>query len=893
MVSRTVGHYRIEEKLGEGGMGVVYRATDLRLNRSVAIKFLPASCAKDPERRARFEREARLLAALDDPNIAQIHGLEDCGGETCCLVLEYVPGQTLAERLAAKSLEMDEGLRLACGIAAALEAAHEKGIIHRDLKPANVKITPEGKIKVLDFGLAKTLLAEAAAEEASAAPTRTEETREGVIVGTAAYMSPEQARGKPLDKRTDIWSFGCVLYEILARRRPFDGETFSDFIAAILGQEPDWKALPQTIPGDVRALLRRCLQKEPQRRLRDIGDARMELEDALAGAGPPEVGPAVRSRLRVAVLAGVCLLVGTAAASFVAGKIGRGAVPAVMRFSIPLAVNEVVHPLAGSGVAISQDGSRIVYAGNKDGRTQLYLRTLDRLEAKPLPGTVGGAAPFFSPDGQWVGFRYVANRTVRKVALSGGAPLTVVGADAFAGATWGAHDQIILNDQYPGGLDRVPAGGGTLLPVTRIEGEQRLHKDPVLLPGGKAVLFTVAAAGMDSYDDAQIAVVSLATGERKVLVQGGTSAEYSPSGHLVYARNGSLLAVPFDLSRLEVTGPPVDVLDGVFMCASTGIAHFQISESGSLVYAPGRELGDRTLVWVDRLGKEQPLPLPPRSYLHPRLSPDSRELAVEIEGPTHDLWTYDFARGTMTKMSLGGVSHSPLWTPDSSKLTYRLWGPGGFTMWWMPADHSAEPVRLTSFGKMQSPESWSPDGKVVAFTQVNAETGPDVYVLDIREGKPRPFAQTKFAEGSPKFSSDGRWIAYTSNESGRNEIYAQAYPGPGARVQISTDGGTDAVWRRAGSELYYRNGDKMMAVSVSASGAFSRPGVLWQGRYAHGLGSACGAPGATSSNYDVTADGQRFLMLKDDETAPAQINVVLNWAEELKRLYREKAAARL
>jgi dipeptidyl aminopeptidase/acylaminoacyl peptidase len=397
---------------------------------------------------------------------------------------------------------------------------------------------------------------------------------------------------------------------------------------------------------------------------------------------------------------------------------------------------------------------------------------------------------------------------------------------------------------------------------------------------------------METYDDARIEVQSLESGERKTLIEGGMCPSYSSTGHIIYAHEGKLLAVPFDLKRLAVTGSPVPVLDGVFMCVHTGSAHYSLADNGTLAYAPGQVLGgNRLLVWVDRAGHVQPLSTPPRNYLHPRVSPDGKHVAVEIEGPVHDFWSYDVESGVFSKVTVEGSSHWPLWTPDGKQFTYRRWVNGAFTMWRMPADRSGPPERLTDIGRMQSAASWSPDGRVVAFTQVSPDTGPDVYVMDVAgDRKPRPFVQTKFSEGSPKFSPDGRWIAYASNESGRNEIYVQAYPGPGAKVQVSTDGGTDAAWRPKGGELYYREGDKMMAVEVSTAGAFhaAKPKALWSGRYAHGLGSQCGPPGSTSSNYDVSADGERFLMIKQDEVSPAQINVVLNWTEELKRILRTK-----
>jgi serine/threonine-protein kinase len=433
--------------------------------------------------------------------------------------------------------------------------------------------------------------------------------------------------------------------------------------------------------------------------------------------------------------------------------------------------------------------------------------------------------------------------------------------------------------------------------------EDKLHYSPQLLPGGQAVLFSSTRSGIDTYDDARIEVQLLATGERRVLVEGGSYGYYSPTGHLIYARAGTLLAVPFNLARLAVTGPPVPVLEGISISLNTPTAHFGLSANGTLAYAPGPAVGgERTVIWVDRQGNAERLPMPPRLYLHPRISPDGQQVVVEIEGPAHDLYKYEIARGILTKMTLHGSSHWPLWTPDGTHLTYRIWGPGGalagakqgFTMWWMPADRSGSPERLTNIGIMQSPSSWTPDGKVVAFTQTSPETGSDVYVLaiDDPQRKPVPFAQTKYAEGSPKFSPDGRWIAYTSNEAGRDEIYVQSYPGPGPKIQVSKDGGMDAVWKPNGGELYYRSEDKMMAVSVTTEPKFTvaTPRLLWQGHYSLGASSACGPPGTNSSNYDVTPDGQRFLMIKDSasESFPTQINVVLNWTEELKRILQEK-----
>jgi dipeptidyl aminopeptidase/acylaminoacyl peptidase len=458
-------------------------------------------------------------------------------------------------------------------------------------------------------------------------------------------------------------------------------------------------------------------------------------------------------------------------------------------------------------------------------------------------------------------------------------------------ASWGPDDTLAFG-VYPAGMWRVPAGGGSHqeVPVVDPSKNERWGGYPEFLPGGNVVAYGFRTKDVDSFDDYNIAAYSFETRTRKILIESGMVAHYLPPGHLIYIRGGALYAAPFDAGQLAVTGPPVMVQDGVYQSHVTVVSQWAVSANGSLAYAPGGLVGGgRRLVWANRQGKVQPVALPPRAYLHPRISPDARQIAIEVEGPNHNVYLYDLNRGTFTKMTFDGSSHSPLWTPDGKRLTYRVGMPGPFKMWAMPADRSGAAEQLTTIGQQQSAASWSPDGRTVAFTQVSAETAGDIYTLDMSsDRKPRVFAQSKFDEGSPRFSPDGRWIAYCSNESGRKEIYVQAYPGPGPKIQVSVDGGSDPVWKRNGGELYYRNGDKMMAVTVVTGSTFtaSKPKLLWEAHYNQGLNSMCGAPGPTSSNYDVTADGQRFLMIQEgDEDAPAtEIRVVLNWSEELKRL---------
>ncbi|HEY6370985.1 MAG TPA: protein kinase [Candidatus Sulfotelmatobacter sp.] len=898
-----LGPYEILAPLGAGGMGEVYRARDTKLRRDVAIKILPEIFTSNPERLARFEREARMLAALNHSHIAAIYGVEDAGGVRA-LVLELVEGETLRERLRPSSLPLAEALVIARQIAEALEAAHERGIIHRDLKPSNIKITPEGTVKVLDFGLAKTTVNDAEGPDSEEMPTRTANTTSaGVILGTAAYMSPEQARGKAVDKRTDIWALGCVLFEMISGRVTFSGETASDTIAAILEREPPWNRLPESTPLAVRHLLRRCLEKDPRRRLRDIGDARIALEDAIANPVQDELarGKPVWITRRAAITALGSAGVGAVVGGLVGSRWRRVIQPrSLTRFRIPLPEGAFALASFNRRVAISPDGTHIAFniiSGGVSsyqgvGNDVFYLHSVHELEPKVIPFDAG--APFFSADSRWVGYMGSAagKPVLRKMALEGGPP-TDVCATGYVGATWTADDMIYFVSEIPGGLLRVAASGGDPKEVAKIDlakGE-RLHRYPCALPGGKEILLTVGTADTETFDDARIAVLNIETGQSKTLVEGGTHPRYSPSGHLLYARDAMVFAVRFDANRLEVTGQAFPVLEGVLMSRNSGVANYDVSASGDLAYIPGVcDKGERTLVWVDRNGNAEPLKLAPKAYLHPRISPDMRRLAVEIEGPNHNFYVYDFAREVLSHMTTDGKSHWPVWSPDGTQLVYRSGPMGRFKMWQVPADKSAPAIQLSGTGISQSAESWSPDGHAIAYTAVTPEAGAHIMVESLEgEHESRPFVDIKAPAGSPKFSPDGRWLAYCSNETKKPQVYVQAFPGPGPKIQVSSDGGTDPVWKMAGGELYFRNGDKMMAVQVSTAPTFTagHPRVLWEGHYSHGMSTSCGPPGATSSNYDVTADGQRFLMIKDEapDTALSKtVVVVLGWSDELNRL---------
>ena len=888
MTGSSFGNYRVEEQIGKGGMGVVYRAIDTKLGRSVAIKVLPDECAKDPARRARFEREARLLAALNHTHIAAIHGLEEFDG-VCALVLEYVPGDTLDKRLSSGPLPLKEALKICVQIADALESAHAKGIIHRDLKPANVKITPEESVKVLDFGLAKAL--EQGPVTTGPDDSTALETQANVVMGTPAYMSPEQAQAKPLDRRADVWAFGCILYELLAGRRAFPGATPSEVLAAVLAKDPEWKALGKEVPGRVRLLLRRCLEKDPQKRLRDIGDARLELEEVLSGAVVEgEETPAKRRPLWPALVAG--LLIGAAAMGAWMWIQSRRTPPLqVARFEVPLPQGHMQRVTWNPQIMFTRDGSAVTYLATlPDGSITVFRRPLDSLDISRLTDMKRFGTIVFSPDGKWIAWRDDPSTELRKIGAGGGAPVTLTTTDMFSRGDWGTDKYIYFTERYPAAISRIPENGGEKEPVTKLDAARQefVHKHAQILPGGRAIIFTVVSAGMESYDDASVELHVLGTKQRKVLVQGGFCARYSPSGHVVYARAGSLYAVPFDIGRFEVTGPSIKVADGVLMSTNVGSAYFDVSPKGALAYAAGvAEGGKRTLVWVDRQGKAEPLALPQRSYLFPRISPDQKTLAVEIEGPTHNLYIYDFARTVMTKMTTDGLSHAPVWTPDGKQLCYRSWKAGTMTMWRMPADRSGPEERLTSIGAWQSPVSVSPDGRYLAFNQ--GMMPPAVFVLSLDgSGKPQPLVKSSFSEASAKFSPDGKWVAYCSNESGKPEVFVRPWPGPGPKIQISSEGGTDPLWTRKGDEIFYRNADKMMVVAVSLAGGFQagKPRLLWEGHYSHGMSSSCGPPGVSSGNYDITADGRRFLMVKDNDqdVFSTKLVVVVNWARELTEL---------
>ena len=869
MIGQTISHYKINSKLGEGGMGEVYRATDTKLNRDVALKVLPKAFASDRERMARFSREAQVLAALNHPNIASIYGLED-SEDKHALVLELVEGETLAERVNKGGIPLEESLKIALQMAEALEAAHQTGIIHRDLKPANVKITPEGKVKVLDFGLAKALEEEVVAEDISQSPTISHmATRAGMILGTAAYMSPEQARGKPVDKRTDIWAFGAVLYEMLTAERAFEGSDASEVLASVIKVDIDWNKLPNDIPQVLRRWLRRCLQADPKQRLHDIADFRIEIEEYLSDSTADEVDravaflPSVSKRQMIGWL--LPCAIATAIITLTAVWIlSPQPVPKrLTRMALVLPSDQQLSSYGRHQVALSPEGTHLVYVANN----QLYLRAIDQLEAAPIPGTTGGGgrSPFFSPDGKSVGF--YAGGELKKVSIAGGAPATLCKAGNPYGASWGVDDRIVFG-QGSDGIFGVPAAGGKKELLIRVDPGREWAHGPQILPGGHSVLFTLG--GAFSWDDSQIVVQSLETGERKVLVDGGTDARYASTGHLVYVRAGTLLAVPFDLGSLEANGDPIPILEGVSQSELTGAAQYSFSDRGSLFYVPGLS-PERRLVWVDRNGVEEPIKAAARPYEQPRLSPDDRLLALEIEG---DIWAFDLVRETTTRITFDGGSR-PVWTPDGKQIVFTH-SSGLFRI---AADGSSGVEQVLEGGLYHS-NALSPDGQTLLLHAHNPKSEDALTVKLDGRSEPKPWLATIFSDVGTDFSPDGKWIVYESDESGQAEIYVRPFPGPGKKINISTNGGIQALWK-ANGEIFYRQENQVIAVQVQTEPELmvGRPQHLFEGQYIFG-----GA--GQFASYDVTPDGQRFVMIKGGATGEArqEIIVVLNWFEELKRL---------
>jgi eukaryotic-like serine/threonine-protein kinase len=910
---QKLSHYRLVEKIGEGGMGVVWKAVDTNLDREVAIKVLPEALASDPQRLERFEREAKLLASLNHARIASLFGLHQIQ-DTRFLSMELIHGEDLAQRLKRGPMPVDESLRAAVQVAEGLEAAHQSGIIHRDLKPGNIKLTASGDVKILDFGLAKALQQPVSGDPAdlSQSPTMTAAaTQAGVILGTAAYMSPEQSRAQEADRRTDVWAFGCVLYEMLTGRGVFHGPTASDCIAGILEREPDWEALPAATPAAVRRLLRRCLEKDPRQRLHDIADARIELEEAVGGGGeetgiaesPARTG--IGSRIAWAI-AGVVL--GAVATALVLSNRrppeaglhrspGRWAVP------LPSEMPSVPDP-ATCSLAISADGAVLVYVGLEAGaetsgglggdnprsisgfRTQLFLRRMDDYTVRAIDGTRGAHSPFLSPDGEWVGFIDSHDGKLKKVRLQGGVPVTLSeearGTD-FRGFDWSEDGRIYFGGAVSG-IETVPEDGGPVETLTELDQDrsEKTHRFPHVLPEGRGLLFTLATAGISSYDEASVALLDLRTGEHRILFDGGTDPSYVASGHIAYARSGTLEAVPFDLESLEVTGPPFQIAEGVVTSDGWGSAHYAVSDTGTLVYVPGGpELFQLQVQWLYRDGRVETVPLPPRPYGTASFSPDGKRLALSVLGANASIWIYDIERRTRTRLTSEWDNTAPTWMRSGTHVTFisnRISNPG---IWRVAVDGSGEAELLHTDG---IPNSWSAGDRWLTFSRTGPSTGQDIWLLTNDEGlRAEPLLQTAFHESFASFSPDGNWLAYTSNDSGVSELYVQRFPLSGRKWQISAGGGETPLWSPQGDALYYWKGNRLMTVPVVTEPDFT-PGKeqeLLQPQFSY-LGG-----------WDIAPDGERFVVVGSVEPtgrsgsgAQAQVRelrVVVDWFEEFGR----------
>lgn len=929
-----LGQYEIRALLGAGGMGEVYRAFDANLKRDVAVKILPETFAEDPERVARFRREAQLLAALNHPNIASIHDVQQDGG-TLYLVLELVEGTSLADRLAHGPLPLEDALEACRQVAAALEAAHGKGILHRDLKPGNIQMTPDGRVKVLDFGLAKMTGDDATSTSLPNSPTIMSpavslvHTRGEIILGTAAYMSPEQARGRSVDERTDLWAFGCVLFETLTARRVFEGEDVTETIALVVKGEPDWSLLPPETPAVIRSLLRQCLQKQPKQRLGDARAARLAIEDAIAQPAPaaPTSATSTSTSRRPWWMAGAAAA-GTALVAVIfaialwptASDLAVEPERQVTRLLLDLAPAEQLSPIGISwpsspAMAISPDGRTIVFAGSRSAdpiaNMRLYRRHLDEATATPMPNTEGGFAPFFAPDGRWIAFFSLPDGQFKKVPVDGGPAVTIARADPtiVAGASWGPEDTILFAMGPANGIFRVSANGGTPERVTSLDSRTEWrHTTPHLLPSGQAMLYTAGVADGDTLG-VRVMAHRFDTGETRVLVEDAADARFLASGHLLYMRRGTLLAAPFDPERIALTGPAIGVLDGVVQAvggtgsvAETYLGQFQVAGNGTLVYLSGGPVPPvrSDVVWLDRSGAMQLVPnTPPGWHFFLRLAPDETKLAMTVYRgeffAQNDIWVYDLARSTTRRLTFGGAPANLVWSPDGSELVYdKQFSSQAFRM---RADGSAGTGdRVSTRERDGQPAAWSRADNTLLFLEREEEPGSRISALPMdRAAEATLFKESRSDLGYLALSPDGRWLAYTSNVTGAQEVYVEPYPGPGAAERISTDGGGSPAW--AGNELFYvrrpPNGQaQLMVVEIDTTAVLrvSPPRVLFDVPEPVGIGEVGPLRG-----YDVSADGRRFIASRLTTSLPdpiTQMHVVLNWSEELQRRVTVDGAAR-
>jgi serine/threonine protein kinase/Tol biopolymer transport system component len=886
-----IGPYEIIAPLGAGGMGVVFRARDLQLQRDVAVKVLPPAVAGDPDRLLRFTREARVLAALNHPNIAAIYGVHEADGIPA-LAMELVEGVTLAQRIADGPIRLREVLSIGKQIAEALEAAHEQGIIHRDLKPANIKIRPDGEVKVLDFGIAKIIDTAAAGERTTASETHIASmTSAGAILGTAPYMSPEQARGAPVDRRTDIWALGVVLWEMLVGRKLFGRTTFSDTIACILQEEPDWSALPGNTPESLQRLLRRALHKERKMRLDSATVARLEFDDAaVTSQQRSRPNPVVRwlpwALAAVAISINAWLLLDNRAAQ-------TADTPAVLRVSAEVGAELALQEDLGSAVIVSPDGKTLVFATDTTtAPSTLYIRRLDQLTTTELRETDQATSPFFSHDGQWVGF--FADGKLKRVHVNGGPPESLVDARAGRGGSWAADGSIVFA-AGPGQssvLYRLDAGATVPRVVSsRAEGEFA-HRWPQVLPGNRGVLYSASStAAPENWDEARV-MVQPTTGVARV-VQQGYYGRYVASGHLLYVKGGTLYAAPFDLTRLEITGATVSLFDNVVSDPSTGAAHYAVADNGTIVYVPGSRLSPAAqAVWMDRGGTTEPLITARTDWSNPQVSPDGKQIAFDIsDGKQTDIWLQNLTTGQSSRLTFDpSDDEKPVWTPDSKRITFTSTRRGAANLYWQNADGTGTAERLAESPYAQSAASWHPNGRLLAYHEVHPATRGEVLILAVngspsgwRIGRPQALVSGPANETEPTFSPDGRWLAYQSNETGRAEVFVRTFEGGSGKWQISNGGGRDATWSRTRSELLWfgLSENRIMVAPFAVVGDSFRAGIpgAWST-------TVVGRPTRAARTFDVHPDGERVVVVPARKERTDHVTLVLNFFDELRRIAR-------
>jgi serine/threonine protein kinase/Tol biopolymer transport system component len=871
-----LGPYEILAPLGAGGMGEVYKARDTRLQREVAVKVLPEEISSDSERLRRFEQEAQAASALNHPNIVVVY---DVGreGAVSYLAMELVSGTTLRDLLLAGPLSSRKVLSLAAQVSDGLAKAHAAGIVHRDLKPENVMVSDDGFVKILDFGLAKRASVPGGA--VTSVPTAAfPATEVGTVLGTVGYMSPEQAAGRELNYRSDQFSFGSILYEMATGRRAFRGDSAAQTMAAIIEKEPPPVAsLKPDLPAPLCWVIERCLAKPPGERYestRDLARDLANLRDRALTASASlsvEAPPSAPSRKRsIAAVAAVGLLLALLAGAFVIRRSRTTKPQVALRFAVPLPSGSRLSTVGGQGLTFSPDGRTLVFRAAGDDGAQLYRRSLSEAAAVPIPGTRGGFSPFFSPDGNWMGFFTFGE--LRKVSLAGGTPITVCKVPPVTqGGSWGPDDVILFTPSLNSGLYRVSAGGGDPQALTTPEKSkgEHAHLWPQILPNGKAVLFTVRT-GKDFQDIGRSNIVAqdLKSGRRRTLIEGSSYARYGPSGRMLFVRGAALFEIFFDAERLEVEGAPRKVVDEILTPVISGVGQFAASDDGTLVYALGgleESASPMTLVWTDRDRKETPLSLPLQTYQDPRLAPGGERLVfMARSGNEEKIWIYDLGPGVLSLFTTEpGRQFNPVWSSDGKRIAYSQYETGLPRLSMRASDGSGEPELLTSEPKeAEFPSAWSPDGRLLAYTTFDAAGGSDIWLLspgDVRSA--HPWFTSPFREIGPTFSPDGRWIAYTSDESGRPEIFVRPFPGPGGKVKVSTDGGAEPLFFRDGRGLFYRSGERIMTVEVRTQPEFAAgsPRVLFEGRY------LSGGQEDAPREYDVSLDGKRFLLIKPGE----------------------------